>query len=346
MSVSRLRIQGQLNEITNRDLRFEFTEADIFLNKIMQLNISSEDVQTIQERTEGWVAGLHMAALFLGRQKKISDFLSSFGGNHIHLSDYFMEEVIHRQPDHIQSFLYETAMLDRMCSSLCDAVTRTKNSGLILEEIEKANLFVVPLDEQGKWFRYHHLFAELLVAGLEKLDSRRLTQSHLRASSWFETHHYADEAIFHAMSAKDINRVTDLMEKFGADYLYRGKRKTVYRWLSLLPDTFIENSIIFNIVHAWVIFPEKTPSTYRKAKARLKNAEILFLKNNRDKPLSKYFTNQQIQGFIMALKVMIAREEGKKPEKIFALCGQAIKNLGEGVRGTGPSRVRCFSIWG
>ncbi|MBU0995339.1 MAG: hypothetical protein KJ737_22815 [Proteobacteria bacterium] len=129
-----------------------------------------------------------------------------------------------------------------MCASLCDAVVEKNNSAQILEQIYKANLFIVPLDEYGKWYRYHKLFAELLWARIEKSDTCRLNQSHLRASLWFEKHQYADEAILHAMSGKDMDRVVDLMEKFGTDYLYRGKRKTVYRWLSLLPEALIKKS--------------------------------------------------------------------------------------------------------
>lgn len=330
LSLSRLRVQRQLNELNADDLHFDLSETDLFLNQIMGLRIGSEEVQTLRKRTEGWVAGLQMAALAISDSKRPQDFIPSFGGDHTHLSDFFMEEVISKQPSHIQTFLYNTAILERMCGPLCDAVLQADDSTRMLRDICKANLFVVPIDNKGEWYRYHHLFAELLLSRQKKTTTDKSLLFHHRASQWFERHLFIDEAVQHAINAQDMTRAADLIEKYGADYILRGKRKTVYRWFEMLPEAIIKSNIIFAAIHAWIIYPERTPASYLKLDQRMNDAEALFKKNAPGARISKYFTNKQVWSFIAALKAMVAREEAKDPQKIIALCKEAIESSANG----------------
>lgn len=327
ISVGRMRLQGNLNELGEEDLRFNTKETHQFFNRVMQLKLDSGCIKTLEKKAEGWIAGLQMAALSLPGHQDISEFISSFRGDHIHLSDFFIEEVISKQPEHIQSFLFRTAILDRLCGSLCEDLTGMDNSSQILSEIYNANLFIIPLDNKGRWYRYHHLFAQLLKDKLEKSWPDTIGGLHLKASKWFERYNFSDEAIHHALKGDDIERATELMEKFGVDCLYHGKRATVYRWLKMLPEETIKNNIIFNIAHAWIIYPEKTSAAYKKVQERLKDAERILSQKGCKEAATKYFTNQQLFSFIVALKALLAREKKAPPEKIIDLIEKALESL-------------------
>ena len=190
----RLRGRDQLAEIRAEDLRFTPGETAEFLNRVMRLDLTAEDIATLESRTEGWIVGLQMAAIAMqsrlslqGRQD-VSDFIQSFSGSHHYILEYLAEEVLNRQPEDIQTFLLHTSILERLCGSLCDAVTgQSANSQEKLERLDKANLFLVPLDEEHHWYRYHHLFADLLRARLHQSNGiQALAALHLRAAEWYE----------------------------------------------------------------------------------------------------------------------------------------------------------------
>ncbi len=212
LPLSRLRVRGQLTELRAADLRFTPTEAADFLNRMMGLNLSAEDIAALEARTEGWVAGLQLAALSMQGQADPTRFIKSFTGSHRFVLDYLLEEVLERQPAEIQNFLLRTSILERLCGPLCEAVLETPPGGgqSTLEELEHANLFLVPLDDERRWYRYHHLFGELLRQRLGQ--PRELASYHMRASAWYEVNDDLAKAFHHAFAAGDFERGAYLAE--------------------------------------------------------------------------------------------------------------------------------------
>jgi len=204
LPLARLRVRGQLTELRAADLRFTPAEAVEFLNQMMGLNLSAENIAALEAHTEGWVAGLQLAALSMQGRSDAASFIKSFTGSHHFVLDYLVEEVLQRQPEPVRNFLLQTAILDRLCSPLCDAVTGQEDGRGMLEALERGNLFVVPLDDQRRWYRYHHLFAEVLQAQLREAQPDLLATLHERASAWYERNGLRPDAIHHALAAKDF----------------------------------------------------------------------------------------------------------------------------------------------
>ncbi|MAT99270.1 MAG: LuxR family transcriptional regulator [Anaerolineaceae bacterium] len=243
LPLARYRARSQLTELRAADLRFTLAEAAVFLNQVMGLQLSSQDVDALETRTEGWIAGLQLAALAIQGHATLQDnqdsagFIKSFTGSHRFVMDYLVEEVLHQLPEHIQTFLLRTSILERMCGPLCEAVVG-RESQEILEYLEQANLFIVPLDDERRWYRYHHLFADLLRQRLEQGgDSDKL---HKRASQWFEDNNLEIEAFHHATAANDIERAERLIEGKGMPLHFRGAVRPVLKWLSSLPKTVLD----------------------------------------------------------------------------------------------------------
>ena len=172
-----LRVRGQLTELRAADLRFTPAEAADFLNRVMGLNLSAEDIAALENRTEGWIAGLQLAALSMQGRSDTARFIQSFTGSHRFVLDYLVEEVLQRQPERVRSFLLQTSILDRLCGPLCNAVTGQEDGKAMLETLERGNLFVIPLDDQRQWYRYHHLFAEVLQAHLREEQPDRVSDA-------------------------------------------------------------------------------------------------------------------------------------------------------------------------
>jgi LuxR family maltose regulon positive regulatory protein len=253
LPLARLRARGQLTELRAADLRFTPTEAADFLNQVMGLNLSAEDIAALETRTEGWIAGLQLAAISMQGHEDASSFIKSFTGSHHFVLDYLIEEVLQQQSESIQTFLLRTSILERLCSSLCDAVLldssasgqETVSSQETLEYLEHANLFIVPLDNERRWYRYHHLFAELLRQRLHQSASSGseegdLTKYHIRASRWFEDHHLEIEAFQHAAVANDIERAERIIEGKGISLHFRGAVTAILNWLASLPTTVLD----------------------------------------------------------------------------------------------------------
>jgi LuxR family maltose regulon positive regulatory protein len=190
LPLARLRARGQLLEIRAADLRFTPDEAAAFLNTVMGLHLSAEQVAALEGRTEGWIAGLQLAALSMQNRSDVESFLATFTGSHRHVVEYLVEEVFNRQPESVQTFLLRTSILDRMTGSLCDAVTGRADGGVVLEQLQRANLFIVPLDDIQQWYRYHHLFADLLRHRLNQSRAEQISELHSRASAWHAQHGY------------------------------------------------------------------------------------------------------------------------------------------------------------
>ncbi len=212
LPLARLRARGQLTEMRAADLRFTPAEAAEFLNRMMGLNLSTEDISALESRTEGWIAGLQLAAISMQGLPDKASFIHSFTGSHRFILDYLIEEVLERQPENIQTFLLRTSILDRMCGPLCDAVLDAP-SGFgqeTLENLERANLFIVPLDQERRWYRYHRLFGDLLRQRLGQ--PKQLAEYHLRASRWYEANTDLAEAFRHALAADDFDQAAFLAE--------------------------------------------------------------------------------------------------------------------------------------
>ena len=212
LPLARYRSRDELTEIRAADLRFTATEAADFLNQIMGLELSIDEIAVLESRTEGWVAGLQMAALSMQGRADTAGFIQAFTGSHRFVLDYLVEEVLQRQPDQVSNFLVQTSILDQLNGSLCDAVTGKDGGQEMLERLERGNLFVIPLDDDRQWYRYHHLFAEVLQAYARGVEPDEVATLHLRASEWFENNNLPADAIYHAFAAQDFARAADLIE--------------------------------------------------------------------------------------------------------------------------------------
>ena len=240
LSLARLRARGQLTELRAADLRFTADEAAALLQQVASGQVLPDAVVTaLASRTEGWAAGLQLAALSLRGESDVAGFVAAFTGSHRYVLDYLAEEVLERQPAQVRAFLLETSVLERLSGPLCDAVTGRPGSQALLEQIEREGLFLVPLDEVRGWWRYHHLFADLLRARLEQQPGQA-AGLHRRAAAWYEQHGLADDAIRHAAAAGEILQAAQLIERnFDTVYSLRGEGATINRWLSLLPHDLV-----------------------------------------------------------------------------------------------------------
>jgi len=235
--LARYRVRNRLIEIRAQDLRFSIEEATEFLNRTMHLDLSSDDVAALEERTEGWIAGLQLAALSMQRRDDISAFVKAFTGSHIYVAEYLVEEVLQRQPEEMQTFLLQTSMLKRMNADLCEAVTGCQDGQVILQELHRENIFVISLDNEGRWFRYHHLFADLLNARLrQSCSAEEIATLQLRATDWFEQNGYVSEAVNSALAAKDFERAVELVQKSARDLIFTGRLNILNNWLEVFPD--------------------------------------------------------------------------------------------------------------
>ncbi len=212
LGLARLRSRGELLELRVADLRFTVEEAEAFLNRVMGLQLSSAQVSTLDTRTEGWAAGLQLAALSLRGHDDVPSFVEAFAGSHRFVLDYLVEEVLRRQPEAVRRFMFQTAVLGQMSGSLCDALTGSADGQATLEALERNNLFVVALDDQRRWYRYHHLFADALRARLAAEQPDRVAGLHAAASRWYADHGLLDDAVAHAIAAGDAERAADLIE--------------------------------------------------------------------------------------------------------------------------------------
>ena len=232
--LTRFRARNQVIDIRMQDLRFTKSELAEFLNQTMGLGLSFEDASALETRTEGWAAGLQLAALSLQGRSDTSNFIKDFTGSHMYIAEYLLEEVLKRQPEEIQSFLLRTSLLDRLTAGLCEAVSGCTDGQGILITLHRANLFIIPLDHEGKWFRYHHLFADLLRS---RLSQETVSELHLRASDWYEQNGFPEEAITHALAAKDFERAAGLVEREAQALIFAGRLNLVRSWLEAFPDT-------------------------------------------------------------------------------------------------------------
>ncbi len=320
LPLGRLRASGQLTELRGADLRFSNAEATHFLNKVMGLGFSAQDIAILETRTEGWIAGLQLAALSMQGREDASQLIKSFTGSHRFVLDYLIEEVMEQQPESIQHFLLQTAFLNRMNGSLCDTLTGQDNGQATLEMLDRANLFIVPMDGERHWYRYHHLFADLLRQRLRQTQSENLTLLHRKASEWYEQNTFTDEAIEHALRGEDYERAASLLDKHIDPLWARGEHAKLRRWMVEIPVEFIISRPQLCIFHALYMF---TSGQLDLADHSLKAAErLLGLSNDASSPDQEVQLSKpdrlELQGRLAAVRAFLASyfQEGDVQEII------------------------------
>ncbi len=273
LPLARLRARGQLTELRDADLRFTPAEAAEFLNRGMGLNLSEENIVALETRTEGWIAGLQLAALSMRGHPDANSFIQAFTGSHRFVLDYLLEEVLHQQSESIQSFLLRTSILDRLCGSLCDAVVGSPSTSgqETLEDLERANLFLVPLDNERRWYRYHHLFGDILRQRLGQwLSPAEIAEYHLRASVWYEKNGDEAEAFQHAFAAGDFGRAASLGESAYQDMDHRFQTAAWLGWVKKLPEEVVRNRPVLSTQMGLAFMDAGEPEASER---RLRDAE-------------------------------------------------------------------------
>jgi len=250
LPLARLRAQGKLTEVRTADLRFGAAEVSAFLQTVMGLYLETEAITSLEQRTEGWIVGLQLAALSLQGRVNASAFLAAFTGSHRYVLDYLSDEVLARQPTPVQKFLLHTSILGRLSGPFCDAVTAQEGSQAMLEALYRANLFVVALDDERGWYRYHHLFAQVLRSHLRQAEPTLLPVLHRRASAWYEQHELPIEAVQHALAIPDTKLAARLIEPIALPMAFQGQIDTVLGWLDALPETLMRTRPFLCVYYA------------------------------------------------------------------------------------------------
>lgn len=270
LPIPRLRARRQLTELRAADLRFTTSEAAEFLNQVMELHLSAEDIAALEARTEGWIAGLQLAALSMRGHQDIAGFIRAFAGDNRYIVDYLIEEVLQRQPEALRSFLLQTSILDRLNGPLCDAVTGQTGGKARLETLQRGNFFIIPLDDKRHWYRYHHLFGDVLQMHLSAELPDQVPVLHRRASEWYEQNGSAIDAIHHALAGKDFERAAGLVE-LAAPAMHRNRQEaTVLGWMKALPEQLFQARPVLSILYVGAIMSN---GKIEGVETRLRNAE-------------------------------------------------------------------------
>ena len=339
LPLSRLRARGELTELRAVDLRFTSYEAAEFLNQVMGLNLSTEDVAALETHTEGWIAGLQLAAISMQGSKDAKGFIKSFTGSHRYVLDYLIEEVLEQQSESIQTFLLQTAILERLNGSLCDALTGQEDGKATLEYLEQANLFIVPLDNERRWYRYHHLFADLLrqrlhqnIASSPGDEARGVAEYHRRASQWYEDHGLEIEAFHHATAANDVQRAARLVEGEGMPLQFRGAMAPVLNWLESLPATILDAKPSLWVTYASALTMAGQPISSVEEKLQAAEAALAAQAALQDtEPDDK---TRDLLGHIAAIRAMLAIPQNQ----VETMIAQSRRDLDAGACLPAPGR--------
>jgi LuxR family maltose regulon positive regulatory protein len=321
-----LRTRGQLIELRSADLRFLSEETAAFFTQLSGLTLSVQEITALETRTEGWIAGLQMAALSLHDRTDISGFIRAFTGSHRYVVDYLVEEVLVHQSEPIQTFLLQTAILERMTGSLCEAVTENVDGQAMLERLEQANLFLIPLDDERQWYRYHHLFADMLQQRVQKRMPDLVPELHRRASAWYEQHGLQAEAVGHALSASDFDRAARLVEQISATLIWqRGELSTVLGWLEALPEQVLHAHPHLLLDQAWALL---WSGQVTALEPHLQDAERVLVVGTGTKLNIPQSARESMQGELAAIRAELARQRGDASGAI-KLAQQALTFLPE-----------------
>ena len=321
LSVSRLRSQNQLVELRSSDLSFSANEISVLFNKKLKLGLSLDDVYALETKTEGWIAGLQLTALSIQGREDISGFIQDLKGDNRYIMDYLMEEVLKIQTDDIKEFLLQTSILEQMSAPLCNAVLNRNDSQSILETLERNNMFVIPLDSERTWYRYHHLFAELLKQRLHLRDKTAIIELHNTACNWFDQHKMFDFAIRHAIAIQNHERSLQLIGSVVEEMWEKGHHVAILNYGSLLPEELIKKSANFCLYYAWVLI---ISGQVQKGATFLNDAETVF-ESNYDKNILP--DKKNLWGKITVASAYL-HSQLNNPEKTIAYFKIALDNLG------------------
>jgi LuxR family transcriptional regulator, maltose regulon positive regulatory protein len=349
LPLARMRTRGHLTEIRVADLRFTAEETAAFLTRGLGLELSDGDIAALEARTEGWIAGLQLAALSMQEHKDIPGFLKAFTGSHRYIIDYLVEEVLARQPELVQTFLLQTAILERLQGSLCEAVVGVMRepggeaSGqAMLEQLEQANLFLMPLDDERLWYRYHQLFAEALRHRLQRKHAALVPELHRRASAWYEQQGLTRDAVHHALAASDFAQAARLIEQAFNSLVRRGEIATLQRWVAALPDELVRSNIEIAVLQGWLLFVSGKNDA---AELHLQDIERTFGINpvadehsEQRMMASGAFNQADIRGRIAAIRASIAITQRDLPRTI-TLSRLALEYLPK------ESMARAYVAW-
>lgn len=293
ISLARWRVRQQVCELGTADLRFTQQETAVFLNDLMDLQLTDTDVAALEACTEGWIASLQLAAMSLRQQDAAArtQFVQHFSGSNRFVIDYLVDEILARQRDDVRDFLVDTAVFERFCADLCAAVRGADDSRLLLEQLEKANLFLIPLDERREWFRYHHLFADFLRQRWQQKAPEVQRTARQRAATWFAAQGLLDEAITHALAAEDFATAASLMADFAQDLLVRGEIKKILHRVSVLPEAAQKENPRLVLFTAWALLF----AGQMEAVAQML-PELAQMSDGPNWPMSAYVT--MLQGFL------------------------------------------------
>jgi LuxR family maltose regulon positive regulatory protein len=253
LAVPKLRSQQQLVELRASDLSFSTNEISLLFNKKLRLGLSADDVYSLESKTEGWIAGLHLVALSMEGREDIPEFVRDFKGDNRYIMDYLIEEVLKIQSDETKEFLMQTSILQQLSAPLCNAVLNRNDSQLILETLEKYNMFIIPLDDERYWYRYHHLFADLLKQRFLQKDRNRVAAIHLKACLWFEENSFFELALEHALEIKNYEKSIQILEGIVESMWENGQHSAILRYGHLLPDEIITKSPVFSLYYSWIL---------------------------------------------------------------------------------------------
>ncbi|HXV44143.1 MAG TPA: LuxR C-terminal-related transcriptional regulator [Anaerolineae bacterium] len=339
LPLARWRAKRQLIELRAEALRFTPDEVAFFLNQMIGLNLTSEQIAALEAKTEGWVAGLQLVALSLQGRTDVEHFIAAFTGTHRYILDYMTEEILRRQPENVQTFLLQTSILERLTGPLCDVVTGRTDSQALLEQLARANLFILPLDDQGQWYRYHHLFADLLRHYLQQappaflpavgmIEKGGIAELHRRAATWYEQAGFVEEAIYHTSAAHDFEWTKRLMLHHLEAIIKRGEATLMLRWFNALPEAWLRSQPKLNVLQAWLLF---LTGHFDEMQRKLAEPEILSL--HRQAPLEPdegagIIRNRDLPGLIMGLQAHLALIKGDVP-RAMELSQQALAQLAE-----------------
>ena len=308
LPIPRLRARRQLTELRAADLRFTSSEAAEFLDQVMGLHLSAEDVAALEDRTEGWIAGLQLAALSMQGYQDVAGFIQAFAGDNRYIVDYLIEEVLQRQPEAVRSFLLQTSILERLNGSLCDAVTGQEEGRMRLEALQRGNFFLIPLDDKRHWYRYHHLFADVLHMHLMTEQPEQVSVLHRRASEWYEESGSPADAIRHALAGGDFERSADLIERAQPAMGQTRQEAALLGWLRALPDELFWNRPVLSVHYAGTLLQNGQSEGVER---RLQDAERWLVEDIGERPV---FVDEEafrrLPGFVAMYHAAIALARG------------------------------------
>jgi len=328
LPLTRLRVRNQLTEIRAADLSFSLEETGEFLSNVMGVNLSEEEMEVLKNRTEGWVAGLQLAALSLRESEDTAKFVEAFRGTHRHILDYLIEEVLNNQPEEIREFLRRTSILDQLSPSLCEAVTGQRDSQRYLHYLESNNLFLVSLDQERTWYRYHALFAELLKNQLLQTEPERLDDLHERAADWHEKNGLLQKAVEHAFQISNGSKVSQLIEKYALPMIYQGEVAAVIGWYDRLQESLMKSSPMLCIGKAWALaLMQRQVRRTKEVEQALQAADEALNRTNADEAFRNLIAGHAASIQVFIWESPASPEEG--PKKLIEIAQKALRLLPE-----------------